>query len=100
MLAGLLRTIKPELAVVDTIASHLVTHVLYPHAWHYGHVLHAREHSIVCGYSASTRMFLRDHSCDERYKLRHAHRQLPSWKIARRLLFMLHMSWHCFKTQV
>ena len=34
------RTVKPELAVVHTIAAHLVTHILYPDAWHYRHVLH------------------------------------------------------------
>ena len=46
-----LRTVKPELAIVDTIAAHLVPHVLYPHARHYGHVLRMREHSFISGYS-------------------------------------------------
>lgn len=33
------RTVKPELAIVYTIAAHLVAHVLYSHTLHNSHVL-------------------------------------------------------------
>ena len=42
--ARVVRTVKPELAVVHAIAAHLVAHVLYPDAWHDGHVLYAHGH--------------------------------------------------------
>ena len=47
-----MRTVKPELAVVDAVAAHLVAHVLYPHARHHRHVLRAwrpMHHSSVRG---------------------------------------------------
>lgn len=36
---GWARTVKPELAIVDSIAALLVSHVLYPHTLDHGHVL-------------------------------------------------------------